>query len=269
MDFYLSTVYIFDGENCKYTLILQIEECEREVVIMNKIDNVKTGVFTYKNKEYFFNYFTDIDISKKISFVNGVVDTIVTEKHYHPLSRGIVFGFQLINVFSDALSNFKDENGEDKEFSLVEAEDIIMNTKIVDIIMGNIKVGLIDELQDSIDKDIEYKTGIHRNPLGEAVASLLGTLEGRVKDINLSELMGFAKVFKDIPIEDMTPEKLWDAYAKSDAFKKVRAEINEKSQKENNNVIKITEAIEDVQKPKKRGRKPKAKKETVEQNDTK
>ena len=122
---------------------------------------------------------------------------------------------------------------------------------------------------DSGKTYIEYKTGIHRNPLGEAVASLLGTLEERVKDINLSELMGFAKVFKDIPIEDMTPEKLWDAYAKSDAFKKVRAEINEKSQKENNNVIKITEAIEDVQKPKKRGRKPKAKKETVEQNDTK
>lgn len=218
---------------------------------MSNIDNVKTGVFEYEGENYTFNYYTDLDISKKVSFVNGVVDTLVTENHYQSILRSIIFGFQLVNVFSDALSLIGEE---EKTFSLVEIEDIVMNTKIVDIILANVKEGLIDELNEAVNRDIEYKTGIHKNVFGEAVASLLGTLEQRVKDIDIDSLMGFANVVKNIPAEDMTPEKLWDAYADSKAFKKVQDE----AVKQSNKVIKLTDEV--AKQPKKRGRKPKAKK---------
>lgn len=206
---------------------------------MNNIDNVRTGVFEYQGKNYNFNFFTDIDISKKVSFVNGVTNTIVTEEHYQPLLRGMIFGFQLINVFSDALSNFQDESGEDKKFSYVEIEDIVNNTKIVDIIIENAKEGLIDELNEAISKDIEYKTGIHTNPIGEAVASLVKTLEDRVKEIDVESLMSFAKVFKDLPTENMTPEGIVDAYGKSDVFKQLKAEADEKNAKTVEEVSKV------------------------------
>lgn len=233
---------------------------------MNSINNVKTSTFTYKDKEYNFNFFTDININKKISFVNGVTETIVTENHYQPLVRGIVFGFQLINVFSDALSNFKDDNGEERKLSLVEIEDIINNTKIVDIIIENARVGLIDELNDAVDKDIEYKTGIHRNPIGESIASLLGVLEERVKEIDMNNLMDFAEVFKNIPMEEMTPEKLWNAYSKSEAFKKVikaKENIIDSNEVQPDKIIKLIDKAE--KQPKKRGRKPKAKKEEIKE----
>lgn len=218
---------------------------------MSNIDNVKTGVFEYEGENYTFNYYTDLDISKKVSFVNGVVDTLVTENHYQSILRSIIFGFRLIDVFSDALSLI---NEEEKSFSLVEIEDIVMNTKIVDIILANVKEGLIDELNEAVDRDIEYKTGIHKNVFGEAVASLLGALEQRVKDVDIDSLMGFANVVKNISAEDMTPEKLWDAYADSKAFKKVQDE----AVKQSNKVIKLTDEV--AKQPKKRGRKPKAKK---------
>lgn len=267
MDFYLSTVYIFNGENCKYTLILQIEECEREVVIMSDVRTI-VEKYTYKGKEYTYSIYSNVNVVKKQTFVNTVVKLVVADEGYQMLLKEKLFYFQLISVFTDIFLDSQAEIAE-RGFQLQDIVDFIDNTNVVVAIADNLDNGVFEELANSVNIGIEYKTGIHRNPLGEAVASLLSTLEEKVKDINLSELMGFARVFKDIPIENMTPEKLWDAYAKSDAFKKVRAEINEKSQKESNNVIKITEAIEDVQKPKKRGRKPKAKKETVEQNDTK
>lgn len=223
---------------------------------------VKTGIFEYQGKDYTFNYFTDIDISKKILFVNGVVDTIVTEKHYQSLLRGLIFGFQIINVFSDALSNFKDTNGDEKKLSLLEIEDVITNTKIVDIIMTNAKTGLIDELQEAVDKDIEYKTGIHRNPVGEAVAGLLNTLEQRVKDVDIDDLMGFVAAFKGVSSDDMTPERLWDAYAESKAFKKViesREKIDKIDEKQSDKIVKLADKV--GKQPKKRGGKSKTKKE--------
>ena len=225
---------------------------------MNEVNTVKTGAFEYQGENYNYNFFTDIGVQKKVAFVNGVVNTVVSEDHYHSVLRGIIFGFQLINVFSDALDNLSEE---DKTFSLAEIEDIVMNTTIVDTIMANARAGLMDELQEAVDRDIEYKTGIHRNPLGEAVASLFGTLEQRVKDIDLDGLMGFAEAFKGISDGDMTPEKLWDAYANSKAFEKVRAESVEKTENVNEKIVKIAEVIEETPKPKKRGRKPKTKKE--------
>lgn len=234
---------------------------------MSKINDIKTGIFEYQGKEYSFNFYTDINLPKKVTFVNGVLNTIVTEDHYYSVLRGVIFGFQLINVFSDALDNLSEE---DKTFSLAEIEDIVMNTTIVDTIIANARVGLIDELHEAIDRDIEYKTGIHRNPFIEAVASLLGALEQRVKDIGVDGLMGFVEAFRGISGDDMTPEKLWDTYAESKAFKKVmesREKIDKADEKQSDKIVKLADKVE--KQPKKRGRKPKAKKEETVVEDKK
>lgn len=209
---------------------------------MSNIQNVKNGVYTYKDESYNFNFYTDIDVSKKISFVSAVTDIVVTENHYQSVVRDLIFDFQIIAKFSNALDELFDVFGKlddgDKTFSLSEIDDIINNTEIVEIIKANAVEGLIDELNEAVDRDIEYKTGIHRNPLAEGVASLLGTLESKIKDINLDSLMGFAEVFNNIS-GDLTPEGIIDAYGKSDVFKQIREEADERSLKRIEKIVDI------------------------------
>lgn len=224
---------------------------------MNEINYDKSGVFTYHEVDYDFNYFTDIDIKKKASFVVGVVNSLISEDHYQSILKNLIFYFRVIDVFSDALTKISDE---DKTFSLIEIEDIVLNTNIIDIILANVKDGLIDELSDAVDKDIEYKTGIHKNYLNEAVAKLVETLEQRMKNVDIESLMGFADVFRGISSDNMTPEKLWDAYSRSEAFKSVRAEIQEKSKNQNDmaNIF-----VDEIKKQQKRGRKQNTKKKEI------
>lgn len=231
---------------------------------------VKTGSYTYKEKEYNFNFYTDINVLTKSAFVTGVTDVLVTEKHYNVVIRNVVLEYQILNVFTDIFAEEEIRNAlyvdEGSDFDLNKLEDFMRDTQVANIVMANVREGLIDELIEAVDKDIEYKTGIHRNPVGEAVAGLLGTLEQRIKDIDIDGLMGFAEAFKGISGDDMTPEKLWDSYSKSEAFKKLmesRKNTVELSEKDVKRITKLVEKdlVEVANKSKKRGRKPKAKKE--------
>lgn len=235
---------------------------------------VKTGSYTYKEKAYNFNFYTDINVLTKSAFVTGVTDVLVTEKHYNAVIRNVVLEYQILNVFTDIFADEEIRNtlyvDEGSDFDLNKLEDFMRDTQVANIVMANVREGLIDELIEAVDKDIEYKTGIHRNPIGEAVAGLLGTLEQRVKDIDIDGLMGFAKVFKDIPAEEMTSEKIWDSYSKSEAFKKViesREKIDKADKKQSDKIVSLAEEV--TKQPKKRGRKPKAKKEETVVEDKK
>lgn len=231
---------------------------------------VKTGSYTYNEKEYNFNFYTDINVLTKSAFVTGVTDVLVTEKHYNAVIRNVVIEYQILNVFTDVFAEEDIRSAlyvdEGSDFDLNKLEDFMRDTQIADVVMANVREGLIDELIEAVDKDIEYKTGIHRNPIGEAVAGLLGTLEQRVKDIDVDGLMSFAKAFKGIPAEEITSEKIWDSYSKSEAFKKLmesRKNTVDLSEKDVKRITKLVEKdlVEVANKPKKRGRKPKAKKE--------
>ena len=235
---------------------------------------VKTGSYTYNEKEYNFNFYTDINVLNKSAFVTGVTDVLVTEKHYNAVIRNVVIEYQILNVFTDVFAEEDIRSAlyvdEGSDFDLNKLEDFMRDTQIADVVMANVREGLINELIEAVDKDIEYKTGIHRNPIGEAVAGLLGTLEQRVKDIDVDGLMGFAEAFKGMSGDDMTPEKLWDAYAESKAFKKViesREKIDKADEKQSDKIVKLADKVE--KQPKKRGRKPKAKKEETVVEDKK
>lgn len=228
---------------------------------------VKTGMFTFKEKDYNFNFYTDLNVLTKSAFVTGIVDILVTEKHYNSVIRNVVVQYQLINVFTDVFAEEEIRNylyqPESSDFDLNKIENFVNETQIVDILLANAKEGLIDELIEAVNKDIEYKTGIHVNPLGEAIASLLNTLESKVKGLDLDSLMGFAKVFKGMPLDKMTPEGIVDAYAKSDAFKKIREEADERNAQQTAKVLELAEEI------KKGGKKSTAKKTTAKKGTNK
>lgn len=206
---------------------------------------VKTGVYTYNDKEYNFNFYTDINALTKTTFVNSIVDVLVTEKHYHSVIKDVIFKYQLINVFTDVLAEDEIRDSlfvaEGADFDLNKIEEFVNNTTIVDIILANVREGLIEELVDAVDKDIEYKTGVHKNFIGKAIANFLGILENKIEGIDLNSLMVFADTFKNIPVDEISSEKLIDAYGKSDIFKKIREEADMRNEE---NIAKTTKIID-------------------------
>ena len=85
---------------------------------------------------------------------------------------------------------------------------------------------LLDELNKAVDKSIEYITGIHTNPLGEALASLVSTLEKKINEFDMGSVMDMAQKFAEMTGE-LTPESVVNAYINSDMHKNNLEEIAE------------------------------------------
>ena len=77
---------------------------------------------------------------------------------------------------------------------------------------------MIDELNKAVDYNIEYRTGIHKNPITESLSRLMDTIDRKLGDIDTDAIMEFAQVFSGMTGE-LTPEKMLDAYTSSDIFK--------------------------------------------------
>lgn len=196
---------------------------------MNNIENVNTGIFSYEGKNHNFDYFTDIDTIKKINFVNVVGEAVVTDKHYQSVIFDLIFDFQVISSFSNALDVFSEiMNKEDnKQFDIYEIIEIVEKTDIANIIKANVREGLISELYEAVSKDIEYKTGIHKNVFSEAIVNFIKTLENKIKSIDLESLTDLAKAISNSPGE-LTADAIVKAYGESQLAKTVRENINKK-----------------------------------------
>ena len=186
--------------------------------------NVMTGAYV-KGKELIdFNFSTDLSIADKQKFVNSVVSLVINDetKKYNSIIKDLVFDFYIIDFLSDI------DTTELKEsiFFIKDVEQFLDETNIVDIIKANMKVGLLEELNKAIDLNIQYITGIHPNPLNEALASLVNTLEKRVKEVDLDSAMKMAQKFAGM-VGELTPESVVDAYINSDMHKKNLEEIEE------------------------------------------
>lgn len=207
---------------------------------MNNIEKTKAGLYTYKEKDYNFNFYTDIDLITKAKFVANVTDLVVSDKNYQSVLRDVIFDFQLISMLTDVDLSEINESG----YMLGKIVDLVTNSNIVDIVKANAVEGLIDELNESVDNNIEYKTGIHRNPLNEGLTSLLKTIESKISQINLDELVGLAQSISGVSGE-ITADKIIEAYGNSNVFKKTREDADKRLE---NNVAKakaIIEAYED------------------------
>lgn len=176
---------------------------------------IKAGVYTRNGEDVPFNFYTSLSAYNKVRFVDSVVSAIVTDDGYNYVIKDMLFDFWVVNFFTDVdVSKIAEA-----ENNIDAIEDFFDENNIVDIVKINIVPGIIDELEKAVEFNIEYKTGIHINPISSSLSSLLDTIERKVENIDLDSMMDIAEAMSGISGE-LTADKMLDAYAKTDIFKK-------------------------------------------------
>lgn len=195
------------------------------------IKNIMNGSYIYNDEIVNFEFCTDLSVSEKLTFVNSVVDIVVDEDNYNLIIKDLMFDYIIVEMFTDVDTSFlKTADGTDIDL----LEDFLLETGIVDTVKVNAFPTLFNELNNAIDKSIEYKTGIHKNNLEAALANLVNTIEKKVNTIDLNgidsnKMSEMVELFAGMS-ENFTPENVVKAYTQSDVFKKNMADIEEARQ---------------------------------------
>ena len=195
--------------------------------------NVKTGAYTYKDESIPFNFYTELRAVDKIKFINAVCDTLI-DTNYYSVIRDLVFDFQIVNVFTDIVV----PELQDSPSPISIIEEFLDDTNIVEIVKANVDKKLIAELEKAVDENIEYRTGIHKNTLEDALTSLLHTVEQRINDVDTEGMMEMAMKLNSIS-DELTPERILQACSETDMFKN---RIYEKEQERQNHDAAIKKA---------------------------
>lgn len=186
----------------------------------------RQGTYIYGDESYAFEFVTELSMSDKLVFVNSVVDTVVDEDYYNSIIRDLMFDYMVVKVFTNVDTSFLttiDEDGNTiTDIDLL--EDFLLETNIVDIVRANASFTLFDELNNAVDKSIQYKTGIQPNPLNNALSNLLSTLERKLDTFDMDKAMEMANKFSGMT-EDFTPENIVKAYLETDTHKENLEEI--------------------------------------------
>lgn len=190
--------------------------------------NVMNGVYTYMGENHNFNFATDLSAFSKLGFVNSVVETIVSDKHYNSIVRDLIFDFNIICIFTDVSTSFTnvvDDDG-NRVNPVNPIEQFLEETNVVDIVKANMRDGLLEELNAAVDKSVQYLTGIHPSPIADSLAKLLSTLEKKIDKVDLDDMMEMAQKFASMT-EDFTLDNVIDKYMNSETHKKNLIEIEE------------------------------------------
>lgn len=189
------------------------------------VKNVMTGSYVYNDETVNFNFYTNLTMSEKIEFISGVTNVLIDES-YLPVLRDMMFDYFVIKLFTDV--NTPNIGEDDDVIEII--EEFLEVTDIVDVVKANMDFGLIEELNYGIDKNIEYKTGIRKNDLNEALASLVNTLERKVNEIDLTGAMEMVSKFAGMT-DDFTTENIVKAFTTTDIFKKNVAELEDSKER--------------------------------------
>lgn len=182
----------------------------------------KMGIYTRNGLEFTFNFHTSLRAIDKMKFVDSVTNLVVGD-NYNSIIRNMIFDFNIIRIFTDV--DITDITSPENNDAINMIEDLLDETNIVDIVKTNVDVGLIAELNKAVDDNIEYRTGIHKNPITESLSRLLDTIEHKVSDIDTESMMKMAQSISNVS-DELTVDKMLEAYAKSDMFKKRHGEID-------------------------------------------
>lgn len=182
---------------------------------------MKMGVYAKGEESFNFNFYTTLSMSEKVTFINSVVNTVVSDD-YNFIVRPMIFDFMIVKMMTDVDTSFANNSND----TIDAIEQFLTETNIVDIVKANMEDSLIDNLNVAVDKAIEYRTGIHPSPIADALASLLSTLEKKVNELDLDDMMNMAQKFAGMTGE-LTPESIVNAYINSDIHKKNEIEIEE------------------------------------------
>ena len=165
-------------------------------------------------KEIDFKYRTELTLQQKVSFVNFVLGVIFDDDYCFSIIKNEVFDIALIYMFTDVL-----QYEEDFTFSLNNIEEMLNTTNVIEILKNEIDKDLIKDLNEVIDINIAYKTGVNVNSISTSFSSLLKTIENKVSDFDVDEFSNTLKKFGDIT-NGMSPDKRIELYTKTDAYKK-------------------------------------------------
>ena len=165
-------------------------------------------------KEIDFKYRTELTLQQKVSFVNFVLGVIFDDDYCFSIIKNEVFDIALIYMFTDVL-----KYEEDFTFSLNNIEEMLNTTNVIEILKKEIDNDLIKDLNEVIDMNIAYKTGVNVNSISTSFSSLLKTIENKVSDFDVDEFSNTLKKFGDIT-NGMSPDKIIELYTKTDAYKK-------------------------------------------------
>lgn len=165
-------------------------------------------------KEIDFKYRTELTLQQKVSFVNFVLGVIFDGDYCFSIIKNEVFDIALIYMFTDVL-----KYEEDFTFSLNNIEEMLNTTNVIEILKKEIDNDLIKGLNEVIDINIAYKTGVNVNSISTSFSSLLKTIENKVSDFDVDEFSNTLKKFGDIT-NGMSPDKIIELYTKTDAYKK-------------------------------------------------
>lgn len=213
---------------------------------MNK--NIKVGIYTRNGVESTFNYFTTLSSTDKLKFVKYVTNILV-EDDYNSVIRDIIIDYAIIKFFTQVDVSDIDNSAN----AIDDIEDFLFETNIVNIVRANVDIDVIEELNNAIDDNIAYRTGIHKNPIEESLSRLLNTVEKKIDGIDTKSMMKMAKVLSGISGE-LNADKVLEAYAKSDLFKKNREELIKSKESEKMNMDEMIDVIQEVAENKKKTR---------------
>ena len=190
--------------------------------------NTKIGTYFHNDEAYNFEFATDLSAYRRMMFVNYVVNSLVEDDRYDSIVRDLIFDFGLVSIMTDINTSFinvVDDDGNTIN-PIIFIEQFLEETNVVDIVKANMEVGLLEELNDAVNKSIEYRTGIHPSPIADSLASLLSTLERKINEVDTDSMMGMAQKFAGM-IGNLTPESVVNAYINSDMHKQNMEEIEE------------------------------------------
>jgi hypothetical protein len=159
---------------------------------------------------------------------------LISDDYYYSVIKDLIFDYAIIKNFTDI-----DTSEIDGAADIIgKLEEFLNETDIVDIVKNNAEFGVVEELMDSVDENIQYRTGIKSNSFENALIHLIGTIEGKVNNIDTEGMMKAVEMLNGISGE-VTADKLVSAYAKSGLLEKgyneVQAEkkANKKKNKKN------------------------------------
>lgn len=177
-------------------------------------NEIKTGVYTLDGEDTPFAFYTSLNAYRKSQFVVSVCNTLVGDNYNYVLDD-LVFDYFIVAIFTDI--DVSEVQKSDNGISAME-EFVDKFKPVIDTVKKNAVDGVLDELRKAIDLNIEYRTGIHINPISSSVASFIDTIERKVDGVDLNSMMDLAQSIAGIS-DELTADKLLDAYAKTNIFK--------------------------------------------------
>lgn len=181
-------------------------------------NNVQTGSYYFDKKEHTYAFNTTMSLTDKIKFINLVTNAVIIDGSYYSLLKDTMFNYYIIRMLSNIDIAFLLSENENLDFDIL--DNFLKSTGVAEHILNNIDSDLLRELDKSINDNIAYITGIKQDGIEQSIQRLIDKLNSKIDDFDVTKMDKMTDIFSNI--SDITPEKMIDAYAKSELYKQTQ-----------------------------------------------